>query len=301
MESGDSTTITESYLRDLVECPVCFKVPRKFPVIQCQNGHFFCSDCRSRLRKSCPTCRVVLGPEDIRSVLAEKIIVGLTLPCQFQTYGCKKVNKVEKLQRHEKICVHRVVNCPVSNRCNVQVSLSNMANHFKSQHDIIYKYVNHKGIFNVICDVNDEDFDRSQKWVNLYQFDNRYFLVILSHEVDFEETSSWLCFMYILGSPNESGNYEYTLELEDDDELEKVVYVSKQIISIDVPLPDVLDQETGLLMSDKTVRRFRNNDSCLYLTATLRKLSGKCSISNCEADSSDALSPKRSKPNCSKN
>ena len=47
----------EGFLRDLLECPVCFGTIESVPVYQCQNGHITgCKDCISKLDK-CPICR----------------------------------------------------------------------------------------------------------------------------------------------------------------------------------------------------------------------------------------------------
>ncbi|KAJ8668520.1 hypothetical protein QAD02_010183 [Eretmocerus hayati] len=46
--------ITSSVSRAL-ECPVCFE-PTDIPLM-CQNGHFVCESCHSKIGNSCPTCK----------------------------------------------------------------------------------------------------------------------------------------------------------------------------------------------------------------------------------------------------
>ena len=47
----------KGFLRDLLECPVCFGTIESVPVYQCQNGHIMgCKDCISKLDR-CPICR----------------------------------------------------------------------------------------------------------------------------------------------------------------------------------------------------------------------------------------------------
>ena len=47
----------KGFLRDLLECPVCFATIKSVPVYQCLNGHITgCKDCISKLDK-CPICR----------------------------------------------------------------------------------------------------------------------------------------------------------------------------------------------------------------------------------------------------
>ncbi|XP_062125340.1 uncharacterized protein LOC133838289 [Drosophila sulfurigaster albostrigata] len=72
--------IVESILR-VIECPVC-NVTITPPVMQCQNGHLLCLDCRIRSEK-CPMCRGFFTP--IRSGVAEEIysiIAGAFEHCQ---------------------------------------------------------------------------------------------------------------------------------------------------------------------------------------------------------------------------
>ncbi|XP_034488701.1 uncharacterized protein LOC117792605 [Drosophila innubila] len=60
--------IVESILK-LIECPVCNATITP-PVMQCQNGHLLCLECRIRSEK-CPMCRGFFTP--IRSGVAEEI------------------------------------------------------------------------------------------------------------------------------------------------------------------------------------------------------------------------------------
>ena len=60
----------EGFLRDLLECPVCFGTIKS--VFQCQNGHITgCKDCISKLDK-CPICRYPLNK--IRNLQIEKAV-----------------------------------------------------------------------------------------------------------------------------------------------------------------------------------------------------------------------------------
>ena len=81
----------KTQLQELVECPVCLKVP-KSPIYQCKNGHVICDDCNKRVEE-CPTCR--LPKENIRALLAEKLITaaGILIPCSFDIHGCTQKAK----------------------------------------------------------------------------------------------------------------------------------------------------------------------------------------------------------------
>ena len=65
----------EGFLRDLLECPVCFGTIESVPVYQCQNGHITgCKDCISKLDK-CPICRD--ANIKIRNLQLEKVVERL--------------------------------------------------------------------------------------------------------------------------------------------------------------------------------------------------------------------------------
>lgn len=74
--------IVESILK-VIECPVC-NVTITPPVMQCQNGHLLCLECRIRSEK-CPMCRGFFTP--LRSGVAEEIysiIAGAFENCRAQ-------------------------------------------------------------------------------------------------------------------------------------------------------------------------------------------------------------------------
>ncbi len=45
-----------SVLQEVLECPVCYSVPRESPIYQCTNGHLICKDCYGKLTV-CHSCR----------------------------------------------------------------------------------------------------------------------------------------------------------------------------------------------------------------------------------------------------
>ena len=57
LEENEKLSDLKEFLRDLLECPVCYGTIKSEPVYQCQNGHISgCKDCISKLDK-CPICR----------------------------------------------------------------------------------------------------------------------------------------------------------------------------------------------------------------------------------------------------
>ena len=58
-------------LKDVLECPVCLRIPRSAPIFQCERGHVVCSECHPKL-VTCPVCRLPLGKT--RSLISEKVL-----------------------------------------------------------------------------------------------------------------------------------------------------------------------------------------------------------------------------------
>ena len=94
--------IKKDDLKDLLECPVCLRVPRSSPIfqvrhvsltplvitsrLQCARGHVVCGECRPNV-STCPQCRDPLG--NIRSLISEKMLEKLPCVCKFTDQGCQ--------------------------------------------------------------------------------------------------------------------------------------------------------------------------------------------------------------------
>jgi E3 ubiquitin-protein ligase SIAH1 len=69
--AGKQPIITAEDLKEVLECPVCLRVPRSAPIFQCVRGHIVCNECHAKL-ETCPVCRVPLG--STRSLISEKVL-----------------------------------------------------------------------------------------------------------------------------------------------------------------------------------------------------------------------------------
>jgi len=106
-----------------MRCPVCMEVPHRGPVPVCPNGHFVCSHC---ITETCPSCSVVMG--EGRSQLSTFILGNVEHKCKFD--DCEENIPLDYLDEHEASCLHRTVNCPVSDiLCTEKVSLSKLVQH----------------------------------------------------------------------------------------------------------------------------------------------------------------------------
>ena len=112
-------------LNSLLECPICYNVPRDLPIPQCPAGHIICIACRA-LVTSCPTCRRQMS--DGTSSLAASMIDLVPHKCKFYEYGCEVKDLLIQLKKHEKRCDERTVICP-NNKCRAEVQLKMFEEH----------------------------------------------------------------------------------------------------------------------------------------------------------------------------
>jgi hypothetical protein len=70
----NQNSMTDEYIRDLLECPPCRKTIDSVPVYECANGHGICKVCIKKLNK-CPICRNDSAP--VRSLKLENIVQKL--------------------------------------------------------------------------------------------------------------------------------------------------------------------------------------------------------------------------------
>ena len=108
-------------LRDKVECPVCFEIPRSAPVPVCPNGHVVCNTC---VRETCPTCRVRM--QQGTSTLAVTVIENIEHMCEFENCGLSL--PLSELTRHQARCQQRAVTCPGLD-CSARLALSSLVSH----------------------------------------------------------------------------------------------------------------------------------------------------------------------------
>ena len=118
-------------LREDLECPVCFVIPKSGPIYQCEAGHIHCKLCHPQLHE-CPVCRGPIG--NMRSLMTEKIIAKLPRKCVFAEYGCLEDEKLpEEMLLHEKCCNFRLIKC-ISVGCNEDVPVSDIVDHCRLKH-----------------------------------------------------------------------------------------------------------------------------------------------------------------------
>ena len=59
----------------LLECPVCFEIPKVNQIHQCENGHMVCIDCYSKmLNANCPQCQMKMFKTRFNKIVSDEIL-----------------------------------------------------------------------------------------------------------------------------------------------------------------------------------------------------------------------------------
>lgn len=98
---SDDPELTE--LLRLIECPVCKDVPNP-PIYNCNNGHFTCDSCRSRLiSQNCAYCLAEFTR--MRNYPLEALVSTPAVKCDFTKFGCShKRLSLSEYEEHVKKC-----------------------------------------------------------------------------------------------------------------------------------------------------------------------------------------------------
>lgn len=114
------------------ECPVCAEYMHP-PIRQCVVGHSICERCYDQI-ENCPTCRSAKG--NCRSYALESLHSKLRFPCRNKSLGCKIELGGSLIQKHEEICEHGPLACPlrVINNCPWRGYLHETFHHCLEEH-----------------------------------------------------------------------------------------------------------------------------------------------------------------------
>lgn len=99
----------EAKIIDIIQCPVCFGLPRHLPVQSCSQGHIVCQSCKQSMT-FCPICRGSLMSNT--NTIAGHLSSIVPHPCRFDVFGCAATHRIDTIEAHEKSCPERTVLCP---------------------------------------------------------------------------------------------------------------------------------------------------------------------------------------------
>lgn len=119
----------------MATCPCCGQFYMG-NVMQCQNGHSICEECREKLPK-CPECRASYGHIKTRNGVLETLLtnMNITVPCAYRALGCTETVPYSKIHDHWRKCQFRPAECYYGSQCGYKASnLGDYAEHLCSVH-----------------------------------------------------------------------------------------------------------------------------------------------------------------------
>jgi len=274
-------SVSADELKDVLECPVCLKVPRQPPIYQCERGHCICSVCHSKLT-NCPVCRIPLGKT--RSLIFEKVLQKMPHSCKFSDYGCKVEHTKSNLETHEKDCQFRLVNC-VDLACQAQVCMAQLMTHMTKDHEREDFVHTESNTYRSHFIVQSSDFTREIMWISDHiVLEDRHFF----RECCRSKDGQWFVWVYMIGSRKECEEYIYTVKIMSDDREEELMYRGR-CVPLDVPKEKLVQVGNCLIFPDSTAKRFWANQRIHYQVYVANRKTKKSEKSSSSRSASSNL------------
>jgi hypothetical protein len=124
----DVANIDEIFLIQDLECSIDGSVPLN-PVMckKCEN--IFCKDCIDTWKQKSSACPMRCQPMELvstdKSIIKQQLL-KIKLWCPNKDKGCTEKVLINDLQKHEKLCEYRLVNCL---KCNSEVPSAKLIDH----------------------------------------------------------------------------------------------------------------------------------------------------------------------------
>ena len=265
-----STLAEELYedIRSRLECPVCLKTIRSTPIKQCINGHIHCNDCHSKL-EICPICREHLS--NTRNLFAEQTLMKMPILCKFQDEGCHEICLFPKMEKHEKICKYRLVEC-ISPICNERISFCKFLEHLEKKHGVIHvrlprskmdKKLFCRDFFEVS---NSFDLTTTIAWRPFhFVLNNHDFFMVVSRTYLEIYGGKWSINIYMLGNQKEAEKYTFSLRIHNKEDTKWLAF-SENVLSVDVPKTATIsknfhdDPGLGMVFTDTLAKKFMQKE-----------------------------------------
>lgn len=264
-------------LKDLLECPVCLRVPRASPIYQCARGHVVCSDCRPNV-STCPQCRDPLG--NIRSLVSEKMLEKLPCVCKFGDNGCQVELMRSHLPEHERCCTYRLINC-VDLACQQRIAVSKLLAHLDSDHETEDFVRVEGGEYSSHFIVNEEDFTKSIMWISdQLHYDEKYFY----RECCRSKEGLWYIWVYLLETEDcKVSDFTCTISIKSSNGEDELSCRCRPL-SLDFTKENIAESGRGLVFTDTTARLFWQENKVRYSVVITSKKTGPSQASGPEEE-----------------
>ncbi|GJQ74228.1 hypothetical protein Trydic_g19135 [Trypoxylus dichotomus] len=245
-----STTPTKSKIPDkednemlkTLECPVCFEYMMA-PIAQCITGHSFCGSHKDQFQV-CPVgCGKDIG--DTRNYILERITDDMVYPCRYNKFGCDHAANAKVIKNHEASCIHGPYKC-IIDTCQWENKFSELKNHLLQEHkDNVLE-------INSIIYIVDDGFSTEENSYIIFTNDNVFKLLFKQEDNNF---------LWSLQAADNNVDYsKYMLELDFTSQKREKIYIRKEC----GPLSSEVDDDTFIVLNDKHLRKFINDDLLAY-------------------------------------
>ena len=249
-------TLLLDEIQDALECVICLDVPKHDPVYQCNHGHILCNSCHAKVTE-CPVCRVKLG--STRSLAVEKVLAKCPRPCEFNNYGCSIKLTKTALEKHQEGCAYKPVQC-ASPFCEKLVPIAEMIKHIDDNCSAHGQLKVEESHYNTTM----EGITEGVKTPGYARFgiiritlDGQYFFCACWRSL--ELLGPWHICLYMVGTPNESKGYIFTVKVINPDHIEELTYTG-QSVSLQIGREEIRNEGRCLTFSNAIAKRFCRND-----------------------------------------
>jgi len=188
-------------------CSACGKCLEPPVLIEmCDKGHNVCRICRSK-SSLCPKCNYSLIK--VVSKPIEHLTRKARYPCQFRINGCREVFLIDRIEHHERECLHRPHRCPFAAtkyKCSWLGHLFRIKDHVIRHHTLLNREITGKFSTGL------EHFGTETAWCETLTLHKQVFL--LYSKVTVERLCS--CVMFV-GPQGREINYRYTIGIDRSD------------------------------------------------------------------------------------
>uniref|UniRef100_A0A1B6KUS1 E3 ubiquitin-protein ligase Sina-like RING finger domain-containing protein n=1 Tax=Graphocephala atropunctata TaxID=36148 RepID=A0A1B6KUS1_9HEMI len=198
-------------------------------MVQCVNGHLFCSDCRGELVE-CPTCREDFSPNKPSGFITQ--VVG-ALPPRCRHKNCGRYIKGD--EDHEKYCGFNPTECKATN-CEWRGYSQELLQHVRQQHA---ELITESGTLTVSID--NFNVDENRKIIRVWLVQGQFFW----HEIENDTETKVFKHSFLL-VPNGKPKNEFFVKVNS--ALKDTKFFVKIKLSLD---PNSSIQETNFISIPK--------------------------------------------------
>ena len=245
-----------SLMKSLLECPVCYTIPRNQSIFLCSNSHKICQTCFDLLElKICPQGKCEYKDEQpMRNRDLEKIIAecDIDLSCHNWREGCTVEAKKKELEEHETECDFRKVPCPFS--CGSETMFRKIQDHLKESHRSTH--FKGKGEFlSITWILKERHFSGNSKifvngvWENM---DGQRFYCHLQ-KLD----GKWISWICVEGGERTARKWKSKIKIKSKNADDNIEFEGN-VFSIDCTKTELVSSGECFTMTDEEVRNLKN-------------------------------------------